>query len=114
MLMSTRPGCGADRATATIGDVGAAPCDPASIHPGDAVPQHQSRPVGGSARVRVNVDQAGDDELAARIDDVARVGRDARLDGGDAAAGGRPGPHRVPGGRRRGAGPGGGVMTGRD
>ena len=43
-------------------------------------------PVGRPSRVGVDINQPGDDELAARIDDVARVGHDPGLHRGDAAA----------------------------
>ena len=60
----------------------------AGINPaGDAVLQHERRSVGGSRYVRMDVEQAGDDELATRIDRVGGISRDAGVDRRDAACG---------------------------
>ena len=54
--------------------------------PRDSVLQHESWPLGGPSRVGVDVNQAGDDELAARVDDIRGVGGDVGLDRGNAAS----------------------------
>ena len=51
--------------------------------PGHAVLQHEPGSLGGARGMRMDIDQARDDELAARIDAVSGVTRDVRLDGGD-------------------------------
>ena len=54
--------------------------------PRDPVPQHESWPVGRPSRVGVDVNQAWNDELAARIDDVDRAAHDVGFHRGNAAA----------------------------
>jgi hypothetical protein len=60
----------------------AARIDP-SRHP---VMQDELRSLSISTDVRVNVEQTGDDELAARVDHVGGISRDAGSDCGDASA----------------------------
>jgi len=52
---------------------------------GDAVLQHHPRTFGAPPAMRVNIDQAGHNELAARIQHVGRVSGHISVDRGDAA-----------------------------
>ncbi len=84
MLTSTRPVCGdgfRDRDDG-VQVVGAA--EPASIQPVTPSRRHSAGPSGVARRVRMDVDQAGNDELAARIERCGRRGADRGLHGGDA------------------------------
>ena len=85
MLMSTRPGCGdalgdRDDGVDAVG-AGRARVDPAR----DAVAQQHSRAFRIAARMRMDVDQAGHDELAARVERCGRLGGERGLDGRDSA-----------------------------
>ncbi|MGH6740577.1 MAG: hypothetical protein ACREDY_16385 [Bradyrhizobium sp.] len=53
---------------------------------GHAILQYQPGAIGGARRMRMNIEEAGDDQFAARVERVGCVACDVGLDSGDAAS----------------------------
>ncbi len=95
MLTSTRPGCGDALARPPpTSPIASAPAEPRVDPTRDAVREQQRRPFRVAARVRVDVDEAGNDELAASRRSFRRLRR--RCLASTAAIGRRRSPRRAP------------------
>ena len=73
-LMKTNIRFGAAFATATISSIRSAPCEPASTSDVTPSARHKPRVFLLAAGVRVDVDEARHDQLAARVDRLRRSG----------------------------------------
>ena len=75
IFMRTRPCCGAERAIVDRFGNAVGPLGPGINPSRHAVLKHERGAFGRARGMAMDVDQAGDHELAARVDGVGRVGR---------------------------------------